>query len=99
MGQLADPEPDDEQEDQGRVGHHPEHLHRCVQELLPQAVEAHDDAEDEAHPGAEGEAQHGAANGDADVADQVLVAQEVHESVPGGARCRERRRRNRPWSW
>ena len=36
----------------------------------------------------------GAADGDADVAEQILVQQQLHEGVPGGGRRRQRRRRN-----
>ena len=86
VGGLADAEPDDEQEDQGRVGHGAQHLQRRIEELLAQSVEAHDDAEDQPDPGAQGEALEGALDGDPDVAQQVLVQQQLHERVPGGSR-------------
>jgi len=61
VGRLADPEPHNEQEDQRRIGHRPEHLHRRVQELLAQTGQPHDDAQDQSDAGTEGEAQHRAA--------------------------------------
>jgi hypothetical protein len=94
VGGLADPEPNDEEEDQRGVGNRPEHLHRRVEKLLAEAVQAHDDAEDETDARPEGKAQEGATDGDADVADEILMAEQLHEGVPSCARCRDRRRRN-----
>ena len=54
LRRLTDPEPDDEQRDEGEEGHRPEHLHRGVDEVLPHPPQAGDDGQQ----GPDGHADH-----------------------------------------
>ncbi len=91
LGRLADAEPDDEEEDDGGVGDHAQHLEGRIEQLLAETGQADDDPEDQPEPGAEREAERGAPDRDADVAEQVLVAEQVDEGVP------RRGRRGQAW--
>ena len=89
LGCLADPEPDDEEEDQGGEGQSPEHLEGGVEDLLAQPEQAHDDPEDQAQPSSDEKAHDGAGRRNADVAEKVLVHQQVGEGVPRGGGRRQ----------
>ena len=90
LGRLTDAEPNDEEEDDGGVGDHAQHLHGGVEELLTQPGQADHDAEDEADAGAEGEPEGGPPGRDPDVTQKIVVVPQLHERVPGGRWCRER---------
>jgi hypothetical protein len=63
-----------------------EHLHRRVDELLAEREQAHGDAQDQTEPRADGQTDRRPDHGDADVAQQVVMEQQIHERAPRGGR-------------